>query len=327
MAVVMSLIGLAHNLTELVVLRLLAGLVGGYASGVDRDGRHADAARALPGWALGVLSSGVLAGNLVGPLVGGVAAAADRHPQHVLRRRRDHLRARSLATTLLVREELRSRAPSRRRQRRSGRGDRLASDARPAAVILAMLFTAMLLMFANMSIEPIITVYVAPARARRTARRRCVAGIVMSASALGSMLAASRARRARRPHRRAEGDRRLPRRVRGLLLVPQAFVTSGWQLVVLRFLMGLALAGLLPSITSVIRHNVPDRSAGYILGYATSANYAGQVAGPLAGGFVGAHFGMQSVFLITSALMLCGALFNGWVFRGSGAGSGSSGNG
>ena len=32
MAVVMSLIGLAHNVTELVGLRLLAGLVGGYAS-------------------------------------------------------------------------------------------------------------------------------------------------------------------------------------------------------------------------------------------------------------------------------------------------------
>jgi hypothetical protein len=30
---------------------------------------------------------------------------------------------------------------------------------------------------------------------------------------------------------------------------------------------------------------------------------------------------MQAVFL-TSALMLCGALFNGWVFRGSGAARG-----
>jgi MFS family permease len=105
------------------------------------------------------------------------------------------------------------------------------------------------------------------------------------------------------------------------LLVPQAFVTSGVQLVVLRFLMGLALAGLLPCITSVIRHSVPDRSAGYILGYATSANYAGQVTGPLAGGFVGAHFGMPAVFLITSGLMLGGALFNGWAFRGSGSDS------
>jgi MFS family permease len=32
MAIVMSLIGMAHNVTELVALRLLAGLIGGYAS-------------------------------------------------------------------------------------------------------------------------------------------------------------------------------------------------------------------------------------------------------------------------------------------------------
>ena len=32
MAIVMSLIGVAHNVVELVALRLLAGLVGGYAS-------------------------------------------------------------------------------------------------------------------------------------------------------------------------------------------------------------------------------------------------------------------------------------------------------
>jgi MFS family permease len=42
-----------------------------------------------------------------------------------------------------------------------------------------------------------------------------------------------------------------------LLLIPQAFVTAGWQLVGLRFLMGLALGGLLPCVASLIRHNVP----------------------------------------------------------------------
>ncbi|WP_408357834.1 MULTISPECIES: hypothetical protein [unclassified Paraburkholderia] len=60
-----------------------------------------------------------------------------------------------------------------------------------------------------------------------------------------------------------------------------------------------------------------DRSAAYILDYATSANYAGQLTGPLAGRFVAAHFGMQAVFLITSGLMLGGTVFNGWAFSGS----------
>src|SRR5258708_29491047 len=70
-AVVMSTIGLAHNIYELVTLRFAAGLVGGYASAsIVMIGTQAPRERS--GWALGVLSTGVLAGNLVGPLIGGL---------------------------------------------------------------------------------------------------------------------------------------------------------------------------------------------------------------------------------------------------------------
>ena len=102
--------------------------------------------------------------------------------------------------------------------------------------------------------------------------------------------------------------------VSGLLLIPQAFVTAAWQLVALRFLMGMSLAGLLPAINATIRHSVPDGAAGMILGYATSAQYAGQVAGPVAGGFVGGHFGMRAVFAATTVIMLAGAAGN-WAVR------------
>jgi MFS family permease len=94
-----------------------------------------------------------------------------------------------------------------------------------------------------------------------------------------------------------------------LLLIPQAFVTNAWQLVFLRFLMGLALGGLLPCIAAIIRHNAPDSVAGAMLGYSTSSQYAGQVVGPLAGGFIGGHFGMQAVFIATSVLMAAGSAY------------------
>ena len=175
-----------------------------------------------------------------------------------------------------------------------------------------MLVTGMLLMLANMSIEPIITVYVAqivPDPAQVT----IVAGLVMSAAALGSILSASRLGKLadRIGHWTVIIGCLL---VCAALLIPQAFVTAGWQLIGLRFLMGLSLGGLLPCVATVIRHNVPERSAGSILGYSTSSQYVGQVAGPLAGGFVGGHFGMRAVFLGTSVLMAVGALY-GWVSR------------
>jgi len=80
--------------------------------------------------------------------------------------------------------------------------------------------------------------------------------------------------------------------------------------------MGMALAGLMPSVNSMIRHNVPDSVAGTMLGYAVSAQFAGQVLGPVAGGFVGGHFGVRVVFFGTAALMVAAAGGN-WLIRRS----------
>ena len=89
--------------------------------------------------------------------------------------------------------------------------------------------------------------------------------------------------------------------------MPQAFVAAPWQFVALRFLMGLALAGLLPAITALIRRSAPDAAIGRILGYSQSAQYFGQIAGPFAGAAVAARFGMRAVFFATALAMLAAA--------------------
>ena len=71
MAIIMSLIGLSHNVYQLVLLRLAAGLIGGYASS-SMLLVATQTPRERAGWALGVLSTGALTGNLIGPLIGGV---------------------------------------------------------------------------------------------------------------------------------------------------------------------------------------------------------------------------------------------------------------
>ena len=58
MAVAMSLIGMAQNVWQLVALRLLAGFLGGYASG-SIVLVATQTPRSRSGWALGVLSAGV----------------------------------------------------------------------------------------------------------------------------------------------------------------------------------------------------------------------------------------------------------------------------
>jgi MFS family permease len=299
MAIAMSLIGMAHNVWQLVALRLLAGLLGGYASG-SMILVAAQTPKAYSGWALGILSSGIMAGNLIGPLVGGALPP-------LIGIRSTFFLAGSvifitfLGTTFLIREEAR---PAQARARKSGGGWALIPDKLP---IIAMLATGLLLMVAQMSIEPIITVYVA--QLVDPSRVTFIAGIVMSAAALGSILSSSYlGKLADSIGHWTVISASLA--ASALLLIPQAFVDSGWQLILLRFLMGLALGGLLPCIATVIRHNVPEIIAGGILGYSVSAQYAGQVIGPLAGGFVGGHIGMRAVFLGTSVLMAAGAIGN-----------------
>lgn len=307
MSVAMALIGIAGNVWQLVGLRLLAGLLGGYASG-SMVLVATQTPKARTGWALGTMSSAIMAGNLVGPLVGGVLPP-------LIGIRATFFAAGAmifiafLATAFLIREEKKTPAASKQPHDTANAGWAAVPDKRP---LVAMLFTGMLLMLANMSIEPIITVYVATL-VEDPNRVTMMAGLVMSAAALGSILSASRLGKLadRVGHWNVIVGCLA---VSAVLLVPQAFVTSGWQLVVLRFLMGLSLGGLLPCIASVIRHNVPERVAGNMLGYSTSAQYTGQVAGPLLGGFVGGHIGMRAVFLGTCVLMAAGAGWN-WLAK------------
>lgn len=308
MTVAMSLIGMARNPWQLVGLRLLTGLLGGYSSG-STILVATQTPKGRSGWALGTLSAGIMAGNLVGPLVGGVL------PRLIGIRLTFFATGAIiflafLATTFLIHEE---RRPLAVLAAKAKGGWSAIPDKRPVA---AMLVLAALLLFAMMSIEPIITVYVGQIVAD-PAQVTMVAGLVMSATALGSILSAPRLGRLgdRIGHARVVVGCLL---VTALLLVPQAFVTAGWQLVLLRGLMGVALGGLMPAITSIIRHSVPERVAGTILGYSVSAQYVGQVLGPLAGGWIGGHYGMRAVFLATAALLAASGVAMGMRRRADG---------
>jgi MFS family permease len=212
-----------------------------------------------------------------------------------------------LATTFLLKEVPRS----------SGKKTVQSSSADEAPpnlpVVRLMWLSGMLLIFANMSIEPIITLYIGQFVSGDHAII-VTAGLVMAAAALGSIISAPRLGRL--------ADRVGHGRVLvygliacALLLIPQAFISEAWQLVVLRFLMGMALGGLMPCVTALIRHSVPQSQVGKMLGYSTSAQYVGQVSGPLFGGFIGGAFGMRPVFLATCVIMALCALLNARVLR------------
>jgi MFS family permease len=298
MAVSMALMGLVSNAFELVGLRLLTGLLGGYSSG-SMILVAAQAPRERSGWALGIVSSGIMAGNLVGPLAGGILPP-------LIGVRATFLAASALifsaflATVFFLHGDHPARADSKR----------VAPSTEPNSRgrIAVLLITGALLMVANLSVEPILSIYVASfgVDPRQTT---IWAGLTLSATALGSLLSAAVL------GRWADRVGTTPVLVGGLaaaslLVVPQVFVTAAWQLLVVRFLMGCALGGLLPCIAKGLRQSVPADRTGRMLGLSISAQYAGQVVGPLAGGWFAGIGGIPMVLWGTSALLFLGAALN-----------------
>ncbi|MDW3681082.1 MFS transporter [Cupriavidus sp. CV2] len=308
MAVVMSLIGVAHNVYELVALRLIAGFVGGFASASTvMVGTQAPRERA--GWALGILSTGALAGNLVGPLVGGLL------PEWIGIRGTFFAGGAMIAVTALltifvVKEDFHPASDARGRTASPAAG---AVRRTNYAVVAALLVTAMMVLLANMSIEPIITVYIGSLGVGADHLTR-IAGVVMACSALGSVLTAARLG--------ALADRIGSWNViigclvlTGLAMLPQAFVTHWWQLAALRMLMGMTLAGLLPAIGKLTRQSVDEQATGQMLGYLQSAQFSGQVIGPVIGGQIGVSLGLHSVFFVTGGLLVACAGLAQWARR------------
>ena len=301
MTIAISAMGMARNVYELVALRALAGFLGGYTSGcvilvASQTPRDRSA------WAWGKLSIGSLSGSLIGPLIGGAL------PRVIGLRETFWATGAAifvafLLTTFVIRED-RNLRPRRENGRLPPLG-RLVKDWRPIGFMLA---SAALLLIANMSVEPIVTLYVGEI-ASAGDDVVLYAGAAMSAGAFAAIVAAPGIGRLadRHGHWRVVA---LCFTAAGALLVPQAFVTAPWQLVALRFLMGLALAGLMPAITALIRRSAPDAAMGRILGFSQSAQYFGQIAGPFAGAAVAARFGMRAVFFATALALLAAALAN-----------------
>lgn len=302
MAVVIGCMGFVQNVYQLAGLRLLQGVIAGYNSGaITLVATQTPTERS--GWALGTLSTGAVAGMLLGPLFGGYMAEV-AGIRSVFFSISGLLLVTFTLSLLFVREDFRPSAEGA-----PNWGDIWGLIARPK-VMVAMFVTTFVLQLALMSIQPIITVYISQL-AERTTRIALVSGLVFSATGFASILAAPRLGRL--------ADRVGPAKVMlaaltvaGLLFIPQALVDSPWELMGLRFLLGLATAGLLPSINTLIKRLTPDEIAGRVFGYNQAAQFLGSFVGALMGGSVAAAFGIHYVFYLTAALLLANAV---WVYR------------
>lgn len=301
MALVISAMGFVTSVHQLVGLRLLMGVISGFNSGAmtliatQTPKNHV-------GWALGTLSTGMIGGSLLGPLIGGYLAEAVGM-RSVFFSTGILLLVAFTLTLCFVKEKM------AKDQMKVLSSHEVWSLIENKKTLLAMFLTTYIMMVALFSIEPVITVYIRQLM-DETTHIALISGMVFAASGLASMLAA--------PYLGKLSDRIGPQKVMlgglivaAILFIPQAFVTNEWQLLILRFLVGLATGALLPSINSLVKRITPDKITGRIFGYNQSAQFLGMFSGSLLGGHVSAYFGLQSIFFVTSALLFFNAI---WVY-------------
>ena len=287
----------AQSVWHLVVLRLLQGCLSGFQSAVVPLIAQ-ETPREHSGWAMGMFFTAQVTGGLLGPLIGGMISEliGIRHSFLLM----GSLCLLGFLALTQVRETRRTAAAG------TPTGLRDVFSALPHRRAVAGLFlTTLVLHFSLTCIQPILTVYVSEL-APDTEHLAVISGAVFSSAGFASMLTASRLGHI--------SDRIGAQNVltaclllAGLVSIPQGLVTAPWQLTLLRFLHGIAIAGLMPSVNSLIRQLTPPDCLGQIYGFNQSAQFIGMFSGAFLGGHLAAVFGIRQMFFAVALLLLIDA--------------------
>ena len=301
LSVIMTCMGFVDNVYQLTGLRILQGALSGFQSAVITL-VATQTPKEQSGWALGVLYSGQVGGTLLGPFFGGYLS-------EVIGYRGEFITIgvvcfiAFLACAVFIKEKPVSVT------QRAYKFQEVWRSLPNHNVTIGLFITTFIMQLALMSIQPIITVYITEMSSDST-HIALVSGAVFAASGLASMLSASKLGKI--------SDRIGAQKVllaalviAGFTFIPQAFVSAPWELGVLRFVLGIVIAGLLPSINSLIKKNTPESIAGRVFGYNQTAQYLGVFAGSILGGQLAAAYSIRFVLLFTGALLLLNAL---WVY-------------
>lgn len=309
MAIVIFLTGLATSPWQLLILRLLNGTISGFIpASISLVATNTPKERV--GYALGMLSSGAVAGSIMGPFVGGMMAEVIGYSE-IFFWTSACLMTASFIVLFAVKEEF---VPVKEEKRASfwAEGSMILHQ-RPLVIMFTV---AILLQFATLGPGPQMSLFVTELGVPG-GYVAFFAGLVISITSFSNMIFA--------PILGKLGDRYGSEKVlfgcliaTALFFIPHVFVHSVWQLLICRFLLGLCLGGLMPSVSTLIRKFAPAGKESTVFGYLTSANCIGNMLGPATYGVLSGLIGIRGIFLITSVILLVAALWLKAGLKGAG---------
>lgn len=298
MTIILIFTAFVTSVPQLVAMRMLLGTISGFNSGAITL-IATQTPREKAGWALGTLSTGSVSGTLLGPMLGGylVEIIGIRYSFVIMA---GLLFIAFLLSLFFIHEDFSPK--TRHMQKFSEIWHSLPNH----SLFFSMFVTTFFIQLALFSIEPVITIYVRMLSVR-TDHLAFISGLVFASSGVSTMLFA--------PWLGKVSDRIGAHKVifaalliGALLFIPQAFVQNEWQLMGLRFGVGIATGAMLPSINTMLKQNTPSEVAGRIFSINQSAQFLGVFMGSILGGQIAAHWGIRNVFFITSFLLVLNAV-------------------
>ncbi|MHA6529772.1 MFS transporter [Paenibacillus sp. BAC0078] len=297
MALVIVMMGFAQTPMQLLLLRLLNGTISGFnpASIALVSG---NTPKERMGFAMGLMQSGSVAGTILGPLIGGAMAdwIGYRPIFYIVGAL---LFAASLLALFLVKEKFDRTQAAKAPQVSVMEGFKELAKVPQLPALFGVTF---LLQFAMISPMTLLPLYVEKLHGSAT-DIAFWAGVVSAVTGISNMLAS--------PLLGKLSDKVGAHRIltyalvgAAVFIIPQAFVTSVWQLIVVRFLMGVFMGGLLPSVNALIRSYTPEGKDSRAFGFNSSMLALGNMLGAVIGGFLAGYIGIEGLFLISGGFLL-----------------------
>jgi DHA1 family multidrug resistance protein-like MFS transporter len=294
-AVLAGLMGLVTSPAQLIVIRVLQGALCG-TMGAAMTLVATETPEDKLASSLGIMQTAQYVGMAIGPLIGGLLADATSYrtvfPFAAL------LMALALVAIILwVHEKsVKSVILPDSKARLASRGIKGMLSANALLLIIALGSTS----FAMAVLSPIMPFYI-QSMVSDSARLATIAGLVTSASAVTTAVSALWIGRL--------GDRIGYKQVLvfcvvgvALIFIPQGFIRSPWQLLVLRAFQGVFIGGILPTANALLARSTRHENRGTIFGLATSAQSGGNALGPVVGAAVAGSLGLASGFFLTAGI-------------------------
>ena len=305
MTFTMGGLALVPNVFWLLFLRTLNGLFAGYVPNAT-----ALIASQVPqnrsGYALGTLSTGLTAGVLIGPLLGGTLSEAFG------------MRGTFLLVGLILficclltifglREDFQP-VEKGEMMTLSQVFARIPSK----SMLIGLFVTSMIIQISAQSIAPMLALYI-----RYLGQRENIlfySGLIVSAMGFSSLLST--------PYLGKLGDRIGNHRLLLMGLFYSflfyflcGFAGSALQLGILRFAYGFGVGALMPSVNSLLTKMTPKEGISRIFSFNQSFSYIGQVLGPFVGSAVATGLGYRWVFFVTAMIVFGNFVWSLIIFR------------